>query len=469
VNGSLRRRLLITILVVVGPVVATLAGMLYFAVQRSIWARFDAELVELGETVGELVEYDHEDGYELELGPHPRPLTRGSGHVTYFQLWDPEGEVLSRTEGLSEPLPQPSAALADAELADGRRVRVAVRRFVPHVDDEAPTGLEPPGEVTLVIARETAATQAMLARLATWFVGLGFVTLGLASFAAWWAVRRGLEPLARVTSEIEAIDDRGLSSRLDERALPSELRPMIARTNALLDRLEHAFARERRFTADVAHELRTPLCVLRTELELSLRRERSPAEYRASQAAALETTTQLATMVDNLLLLARLDNAAAPLELARFELRRLVDECWSPHAERARERGLGYTCTIEPGHELESDREKLRIVIANLLANAVEYTEAGGWIRVERDPTAGVLLAVVDSGPPIPQADRERVFDRFWRGDEARADAGVHCGIGLSLARSLCERLGYRLRVEVRASQTAFVLESYSEGQGIAS
>jgi two-component system heavy metal sensor histidine kinase CusS len=456
VTTSLRRRLLITILVTVGPVVAALAAVLYFAVQRSIWARFDAELVELGETVGDLVEYDHEDGYELELSP--RPLTRGTGHVTYLQLWDPDGEVLSQTEGLSEPLPQPNTALADAELADGRRVRLAVRRFIPRVDDEAPAELAPPGAVTLVIARETAATQAMLARLATWFIGLGFVTLGLASFAAWWAVRRGLEPLARVAAAIEGIDDRGLSCRIDDRALPNELRPMIARTNALLDRLEHAFARERRFTADVAHELRTPLSVLRTELELSLRRERSPAEYRASQTAALATTKQIATMVDNLLLLARLDNAGLALELARFDLHRLVDECWSPHAERARERGLSYTCMLEPGDELESDREKLRIVIANLLANAVEYTEVGGWIRVERDPTAGVLLAVIDSGPPIAPADREHVFDRFWRGDEARAEAGIHCGIGLSLARSLGERLGYQLRVEARGNATAFTI-----------
>jgi heavy metal sensor kinase len=312
----------------------------------------------------------------------------------------------------------------------------------------------------LVLARETGATEAMLGRLAGWFIGLAGVTLGLAAFAAWWAVRRGLEPLAEVREAIEAIDDRALASRLDEQALPAELRPTVARVNALLARLEQAFERERRFTADVAHELRTPLSVLRAELELSLKRERSPAEYRESQRAALAGVEQLATLVDDLLTLVRLEHGPPPLEPSRFALAELVDECWGPHAELAATRGLELRSEIDGAIELESDRDKLRVIISNLLANAAAYTELGGWIRLESAPERGLILAVVDSGPPIPEGHRERLFERFWRADEARADDGEHCGVGLALARALAEHLGYTVRVVGDDRQAGFLIES---------
>lgn len=446
---SLRRRMLLTTLLVVGPVVAGLAGVLYFAVQRAIWARFDEDLTAVSGTVADLVEYDWEDGYEVELGPRPQPLSRSAGGQTHFELWAADGTLLSRTAGLGGPLPRGRAhGLVDRRLSSGAAVRVYERTFVPAVEG-SPT--EPVEAVTLIVARETRSTTEMLGALASWFFGLGLVTLGLASFAAWTAVRRGLAPVGQVAGSIAEIDDSGLAERLDVAVVPRELQPLVGRVNDLLARLESAFERERQFTADVAHELRTPLSVLRTELELSLRRPRTADAYRDSQVAALELTVQLSTLVDNLLLLARLDHldqqGAPALDLERFDLAGLVEACWVGLAERAEARGVSFEGGLRTPDPVETDREKLRLVVANLLANAAEYTEAGGWIRVERDVERGLFLAVVDSGPAIPADVRERVFDRFWRRDEARGDAGVHCGIGLPLARSVAGHLGLDLRL----------------------
>jgi signal transduction histidine kinase len=125
-----------------------------------------------------------------------------------------------------------------------------------------------------------------------------------------------------------------------------------------------------------------------------------------------------------------------------IELDELVEECWSSCRELAASRQIAFCNAISAGTAMVSDRDKLRIVVGNLLANAAEYTERGGRIEVSLREGA---LEVTDSGPAIPPADLERVFDRLWRGDGARSGNGAHCGIGLALSRSLCRTLSLSL------------------------
>ena len=139
------------------------------------------------------------------------------------------------------------------------------------------------------------------------------------------------------------------------------------------------------------------------------------------------------------------------MELAEVEigLHALVDECWQPHAALATSRSLVFTNRIPADAVARTDRRKLGIVVTNLLANAAAYTTPGGW--VEASTSHDALLAVTDSGPPIPPDQLEQVFARLWRGDVARSSTGLHCGIGLALARSLCEQLALSLQVMTRA------------------
>ncbi|MCA9663912.1 MAG: sensor histidine kinase N-terminal domain-containing protein [Myxococcales bacterium] len=451
---SLRRHVLEALLAAIAPVVVVLALLLFQAVRSSVWASFDADLRDLSETLAGLLEYD-DDGYEFELGPAPAPLTRTTGQVTYLELRGPDGGVISRTPALAEALADleldRAAPLETHTLADGRALRVAVLRFTPEIEPDAAPGTPPPGEATLILARETERTQAMLATIGYWFVALGFATLGAATLTAWWAVRRGLEPVARVAAEIEAIDERALAARIDARDVPEELAPIVRRTNALLDRLERSFERERRFTADVAHELRTPLSVLRTSIELGLRRPRSGADYQAALREDLIVVEQLSSLVDNLLTLARIEGPGIEPVPEVFPLAPLVREVWSMYAAEAAGRGLELRAAIDPTLTIDCDRALLRVVLANLLANAATYTEEGGWIEVRSAPAEGLLVAVADSGPAIPAAARERLFERMWRADDARSDAGAHCGIGLSLVRAIADELGLAVAVEADA------------------
>jgi signal transduction histidine kinase len=308
------------------------------------------------------------------------PAMRGA----FAEAWGPDGEVLARSPSWQGDLPARTGTF-DLTLPDGRPGRAYGLRFHPR-DVEKPTQ----DQVLLVLAETTDDVAAAGATVRTRFLVLGAIILALfAGVTAW-----------------------------------------------LMARVQAGMARERQFTADVSHELRTPLAGLRTLLEVSTR---SPRPEDAQ--AALAIVVQMCALVENLLTLARVD--AGQIEIARntVALRSLVDECWKPHAALAAERNLTLRNELPEGAVATTDREKLRIILGNLLSNAAEYTERGGWIAISAPP--GALVEVADSGPPI--ADTERIFDRMWRGDAARAATGIHCGIGLSLARSLANVLDLRL------------------------
>jgi len=444
VSRSLRHRLVMHVLGTLAPVVAGLTVVLYLVVERAIWDTFDHELEGLAKAYAGLVEYDVEDGYEFE------PAETGIRIPdTHLQIWLPDGTVLAHLTSADGDLPvEEGSEPYDGTLPDGTSVRFVTQRARAYVNQAETDESAPAGELTVVVGRETSDTRAMLATLVAWFLGLGLTTLGVASIAAWRAVVRGLAPVSEIAARIEGIDAGALGVRVPEGEVPTELAPIARRLNDLLDRLQSAFQRERRFTADVAHELRTPLSILQTTLELALRTDRPAAEYRRTLADALETTQQTAVLVENLLMLARLDADGVRVSDEEVMLRSLVESCWVPYETTAREGGLELFNEIGEAQVVVADRGKLRLIASNLLGNAAEYTEQGGWIRVTTDPASGVILAVTDSGPPIPEEARERLFRRFWRGDEARSDAGVHCGIGLSLVQSLCECLGYSIELD---------------------
>jgi len=390
-------------------VLVALAGGLYVAARRAAWRLHDDHLAATARSLAAIAEFDR--GYELEL---PRDLE------------------------LDVP------AHFDLTLPDGRDGRAVALRFVPRVEP----GQHADGTCTIVVAAGDEEVAAVVAGTRTWFVALAALGLLAIAAATAWSLARGLRPHAELARAIERVDDATLGTPITVPDPPAELAAPIAKLNELLARLGEAFARERRFTADVSHELRTPLAGLRSILEVSALAERSTAEYKQAIADARAIVVQLGEVIEMMLTLARLDAGHVDVAKADVPLRRLVDECWQPHAEHAAARGLSFANAVPDAATARTDREKLRVVVANLLSNAAEYTTERGWIEVTSGD--GALLDVVDSGPPIPAEQIEHVFDRLWRGDNARTATGVHCGVGLALARALCERLGLALSAATR-------------------
>jgi signal transduction histidine kinase len=311
----------------------------------------------------------------------------------------------------------------------------------------------------VAVARATESELAALARLRHLLWALGGLAVLVAAGASAFTVWRGLRPAATLASALDRVDAGHLGQRISVPRLPRELEPAVTKLNELLARLDDSFARERRFTADVSHELRTPLAGLRALLEVAASRERSAPEYREVIGEAMDIVRQMHALAEDLLMLARLDARQVEVLTEPIALRAFVDETWRPLAPRAAERRLVFENAVSPEATLVSDRDKLRLVLRNLLSNAAAYTEAGGRIEV-RSGEDGVL-DVWDSGPLIPPEVLPRLFERFFRADGARS-GGAHAGIGLALVQAVCAPLrlavsatnvpagGVRFRVEPR-------------------
>jgi signal transduction histidine kinase len=424
---SIRARLTVTLITAVGCVLAVFAIALYVAERDAAWQQHDAGLIARATALAAIGERERER-YELDL-----PAMPGA----FAEVWQPDGSVLSRCPGLTADLPVRTGVF-DLRLPDGRTGRAFGLRFAPRDERHRPRT-----ELMLVLAEGIEDVEAAGAVVRSRSLAFGIAALAAIGALTVWTLARELRPLRALTAALADIDERRLAVRLPVNSQPAELVTPVRTLNDLLERLDASFARERQFTANVGHELRTPLAGLRTLLEVSARSPR-PDDI----AAALAIVVQMCSVVENLLMLARLD--AGQLEIANspVTLRTLVEDCWRPYAATAADRGLALQLRVPDDAVVVTDRDKLRVVVANLIANAVEYTHAGGWIEIAAG--SGAMLDVVDSGPPIPADQLEQIFDRMWRGDAARTATGLHCGIGLALARSLAGCLGMALAADVR-------------------
>lgn len=267
----------------------------------------------------------------------------------------------------------------------------------------------------------------------------------LAALGAWLLSRGLLRPLRQLGERIAATEASPAAEPIALDA-PDELTPVIERLNELLERVGAAVARERRVNADIAHELRTPLAGLRSQLEFALQGQSDATELREAGTASLAIAIQMQELTENLLTLSRLDAGQVALRVAPLNPGDLVATCWSALEDRAEARGLALRDAIDPELELESDAAKLRVVISNLLGNAVAHAPSGGEIDVTWDD--GALVVTNDAGGLDPERAAQAT-EPFWRGDAARTDTGLHCGLGLSIAQRLCAALGGELTVAV--------------------
>ncbi|GAB7529857.1 sensor histidine kinase [Pseudomonas sp. 3A(2025)] len=288
-----------------------------------------------------------------------------------------------------------------------------------------------------------------------------WLTVGLCALATAllgaWAARSGLRPLQRMSAVAAGVSASSLTTRLPEHEMPVELAELTRAFNAMLTRLDEGFQRLSAFSADIAHELRTPLSNLLTQTQVVLTRPRSLEQYREALLGNLEELQGLAQMVNDMLLLAKAEQGL--LAPARDTLR-LEDEVgtvleyFTPLAEDA-----GITLHREGQAQVRGDRTLLRRVLSNLLDNALRYTPTGGQLKVTLQATAeGVELSVENPGQPLEPTVLPRLFDRFYRADPARTDSQTHAGLGLAISRSIIEAHGGTIHCESAAGLTRFVI-----------
>ncbi len=443
-------------------VILLLSGLLlYILIGRALWEGFNDSLAVKLRSLAAMTEV--EDGeLELDFQEASLPEFKPSEKAEYYQVWLDDTSVFARSpsllgqnlEAVYGTLEKPAYKLV--LLPDGRPGCIAGARFSPRSERKRAST---PLEVTMVIGRETAGVEAALSRLRSLMLIVGLVAIVISAIMLGFLVRRGLQPAKLLAARIASVRETDLDESITCRNIPTELQPIVDRLNGLLARLHDAFQRERRFSADVAHELRTPLAGLRSQLEVTLSREREPHEYRDTLSECLRIHRQMHQMVEALLNLARADAGQLEIVPEQFDLADLVRDCWQSFANRAAEKQLRVDWQIREVCTLNSDRVKLNLVLQNLLDNAVTYGDRGGWIRIELSCLdEHAELTVSNTGGRLRPADIEHVFDRFWRGDASRQAAGRHCGLGLALCKTLTELLGGSIRAELHADNTFAVV-----------
>ncbi len=456
---SLRTRLLVG---TVGGMVLLLAALcliVYGTIRRALFEQFDAGLESTAQLIVAVVEQDV-DEVEVGLEVQQMPEFRDTGHGAYFQLWGPEEAVLAKSPTLRDGdlwrIGDNTASPVFADLHDsgGRTLRAIAVRFIARPadkDGEPPVEMKPM-TMHLTVARDATELWDQLRSLRWLLATASAAVTILALLIAAVVVRHGLAPLNAIATQIGGIRADDLAARVETERTPAEIAPVKDRLNDLLSRLQASFQRERRFTADVAHELRTPLAGLRSTIEVTLLRAREGPEYQAVLSDCLGIVQNVQAMVNNLLMLARLDARQMVLRRDRILLADLVDTCWRPFAERAERRHITFESTIPDDLACLGDADNLSMVASNLLANAADYTNEGGRIWVAAQATDGhVALTISNTGCSLRQEQIAQVFDCFWRGDASRQDAGVHCGLGLALVQRLMQALGGSAIAELQA------------------
>lgn len=315
-----------------------------------------------------------------------------------------------------------------------------------------------PGDCVLVgrsVSRDFSALRQLRWTLAA--TGILILLVGLA--VGGWMTVRALKPIGSIRRTAEAIASGDLTRRIPCEENQSELGQLSTTLNATFSRLEDAFAHQARFTADAAHELRTPVSVVLTHSENGLGAECDNPEHRDAFEAIRRSAHRMRRLVTSLLELARLDAGQANLEQRPIDLTEVVTEAWEPLRALSKDRGITIQTNLSPAW-CNGDPERLVQVATNLLTNAIVHNRAGGSVRVETrsDSGAGVLI-VSDDGPGIAEMNLPRVFERFFRGDVSRSGKTGGTGLGLAISKAIVEAHGGKISVESRPGvHTAFTV-----------
>src|SRR5262249_37582050 len=244
--------------------------------------------------------------------------------------------------------------------------------------------------------------------------------LAIASGAGFWVSRRALEPVDRITRAARSISIQNLSDRLEVPSTSDELARLSETLNEMLARLDSAVHRMMQFTADASHELRAPIALIRTTAELSLRKERSAADYHEAMSQVLAESERMSQLVESLLLLARADSGADGLRLEPIDMAESVRQACEEGRTLAATRQIRLESEIESGSALVlGDAQAIRRLFLILVDNAVKYTPRDGSVKVALQVRDGFAVGTVtDSGIGIAEADLPHIFDRFWRADK---------------------------------------------------
>ena len=411
---------------------AALQGYLVAALKGSLSrrARQVAELVVEREQRGEgaLVGSDVDTRYTPQLNDRFVRITRSDGTMLYRSR-PPANESFRPDLLPASPWPGHSESSQRVALSNRRQMLVVARVI------STPSGAQ-------FLVESGAPMDDVQDDLRQWllFLGCGFpVVMLVAVSSGYLLVKRALTPVDQIAASAERISSHNLSERLPVARSGDELERLSIALNHMIARLDQAFQHSRQFAADASHELRTPMTVLRGELETAAQDPKLSPEWRERFGSALEEVERLVNIVEGLFAISRLDAGEAQKEWVPFDLGRLTMATADQMALLAEDKEIKVNCTAADNVWVEGDRARMKQVVVNLLDNAIKYTPPKGAVSLTVTARNGrAMLDVADNGMGIPAEALPHVFERFFRVDKARSREMGGAGLGLSIVRSIC-------------------------------
>lgn len=430
-------------------IVATASGLIYWALLSNLDRQDDQFLSDqvhiLRDLLAENGEQNEAIRQEIELEAAARRYAR-----VYVRLLATDGNTIIETPGMAERLPtdafpvpkrvEVESAGVDRTSTDGNPFRLMTATYSTKTSGN--------GRAIQIALDRAQQISLIRAYRGTLLAVLGLVVL-ISIGMAYWIAHRGIRPINEVTQAARRIRSTTLHERIEAGAFPSELLTLVETFNEMLDRLQESFDRLSQFSADIAHELRTPVNNIRGEAEVALSRPRGNQEYREVLASELEEAARLSSIIDNLLLLARSESPQADIDREWFSLHDELERLREFYDAVMLESEIHFAVESKGSLRVHANRSLLQRAIGNLIENAIRHTSEGGTIAVAAFCESDELrIEIADNGSGIAAEHLPHLFDRFYRVQRDRSIRSGGSGLGLAIVRSIVRMHGGEIVVD---------------------
>ncbi len=452
-RDSIQRRLIAT--VVLSQAILTV-GLMVTGVVATYWrllATLDTGMQAHAVSVAVLVRYTDDATGNVYFDNSLLPESIDPNHPDQFKVWADRSGLLARSEDWPEGLPLEPGGNEHWNFTWAGVPYHALRiTHVPILDREG-SDTSPPQTLTIVYASPTIRIRQQVRAAAAFIALVSLLLLGATAWLAFWGIRRGLLPLQALAQQAAGVSAQ--SWQLEETKEADEieeLRPLTEAMTQMLARLERSFVQQREFLGNAAHELKTPVAVLKSTLQSLLQRPRSSEEYRAGLQASLQDLDRLERLLQWMLRLARAEQRAqnaGQRELDVIDIPSTCEEAVERIRALAESHNTSINLTTNGPVPFRADPEDLELVWTNLLENAVRYSPDGGSVEVAiKQDVQGAKVIFQDHGVGISETDLPHIFERFYRGDPSRTRATGGSGLGLAIAKALVEAYGGSIEAE---------------------